>query len=177
MIDKKLESTIKLHEEYIELWNKFFSILEEGLSKEEYDEKLDEEFIQVKTKLAYRKQILLNMLGKKVFNEGIDIIKVLTMAVSLYILRDESIIKVNNIKNLWHEVFISLRKHAGNLKHQRDELSHISPLNYKIKKIKENPKTKYVIIAIAVVIVVAVIIQIVDFQNIGLQIQRLLPKG
>lgn len=179
MIDRKLEHAIQEVQEFIVLWNNFFLVLEEASRSEEtlgWDEQKDTEFLKMKAQIAYRKQVLLDSLGKDDFNMAGDVKKVLEMCPSLDILSGESPIKINTIRGLWHEVFIALNKLVGQLKDRRKSIEHVSYFSFRMNAILKSKTFKYSVIGVVVVVILGALAAVVDFEDVFSQIQGLLGR-
>jgi len=177
MIDKKLEREIQEIQELIGLWNTFFQILEAATRSEEplgWDEQKDTEFLKLKAQLAFRKQVLIDSLGKEEFSMAKDIKKVLTMCPSLDILSGESPIKINTIRSIWHEVFIALNKLIGNLKARKIRVASITPFVYHSKRIFESKGFKIGVIVVIVGSVIGAAALLIDFEALLERLKGLL---
>lgn len=104
--------------EFAGMWRDFFQKLEAGVKAPELTPEMEDEFLKLKSRIATRKQLLVNLLPDD-FNMGDDTMKVLIESPSLDALRNESPIKINAIKGQWHEVFIALNKMMGQIKDRK----------------------------------------------------------
>ena len=99
------------------MWMEFFRQMEEGLKAPILTQEIEMEFLKLKTRIAVRKQMLVNSLGER-FGVGDDAIKVIYEAVSLESLRKEMPIRISNLKTQWHEAQIALNRLIGALKEE-----------------------------------------------------------
>lgn len=176
MIDKNLEQHIIEVQEFLDLWKTFFQDLEGNLGRESWDENADAEFLKLKAKLAFRKQVLLDSLGKDEFDFGKDITKVLEMCPSFDLLLTESTIKIDTIKGIWHEVFIALNKLIGLLKLRKQKLAQVSYPAHLAREILQSKALKIGTGVVLAVVAVAVVIQFVDLDMVLDRIKNLLKR-
>ncbi|HNT35435.1 MAG TPA: hypothetical protein PKH07_10610 [bacterium] len=179
MIDRKLEQAIVDIQEFIVLWNNFFHVLEEASRSEDtlgWDEQKDTEFLKMKAQIAYRKQVLLDSLGKEDFNMAGDIKKVLAMCPSLDILSGESPIKINTIRGLWHEVFIALNKFVGQLKQRRDAIAHVSYFSFRMNAILKSKALRYSVIGVVAAIILGALAMVIPFEELFTRTQGLFGR-
>lgn len=106
--------------EFSSLWRELFQKLEAGLKAQELTPEMEDEFLKLKSRIALRKQMLVNVLADE-FTVGDDAMKVLIESPSLDAMRNESPIKINSIKGQWHEVFIAVNKMMGRIKEKKVE--------------------------------------------------------
>ncbi len=99
------------------MWRELFRQMVEGIKAPILTQEVESEFLKLKTRIAVRKQILVNALGER-FGMGDDAMKVIYEAVSLEALRKEMPIKISTLKTQWHEVEIALNRLIGTLKEE-----------------------------------------------------------
>jgi len=156
MIDKSLERNIHLLKEVAELWNEYSLIINKVVDSEnEPEEQLEEEFLKLKAKLAYRSRLLKNYMGSDL-DLGPGIIKVISMTPALDILHQDSPIIKSRVKSLWHEVFIALNKLSGTLRSQHEYVSGIGAMQSLIMKIKGSIIFRFAVLAVIAIVVICI---------------------
>jgi hypothetical protein len=102
---------------FLQMWREFFRQMDEGLKAPILTQEIESEFLKLKTRIAARKQVLVNSLGER-FGMGDDAMKVMYEAVSLESLRKEMPIRISSLKTQWHEVDIAVNRAIGALKEE-----------------------------------------------------------
>ncbi len=155
MIDKKLEKQIHYIERFIALWNQLYQQTEAGLQLTEVTPEQEANYRNLKSRIAFATQTLKNLIGDD-FRLRKDIIKVLRFAVSISILKNESPIRINNLRSNWHQVFIQLNTLQGTFKSRRDQLANVNQTTYQIQTITKSKGFRLAIIAVVAIVAIAI---------------------
>ncbi len=125
MKDERLEKRIFILREFIDLWEKFHSVMKEASKGAPLDEESNQQFMELKSSIARKLQALSDIFGENVMPEE-DITDILSESVSIEHIAKVGSLSSSNMENTWHRTHIALNKILGSLENDRDELAKVS---------------------------------------------------
>ncbi|RKY37513.1 MAG: hypothetical protein DRP78_00835 [Candidatus Omnitrophota bacterium] len=125
MIDKALEDKIMRLKEFVSLWESFYTLFKDAINKKSFQEKEEQNFLELKSNIARKYQSLMDSLGIKPTAED-RTFDVISQIMSLKNMVNLSPLQLEKVENDWHNSYITFNKILGTLDNKKIELGKVN---------------------------------------------------
>lgn len=159
------ESIIRT-KEFLELWKKFDQIYKEAMGKASITEEEEELFLETKSIVARKFQILVDSLpvDRPTIDRTFDVINQTISLKSISTFSEEAL---KRISNDWHQTYISLNRLLGHLEVQKDSDVHDGAVAIKKRYISIARSIAYILIIFIVIAIIFFLAHILGIFSIN----------
>ena len=164
MIDKRLERSVILTQQFLDLWIRFYDMVVAGRRVEEVQPEQETSFLAIKSELARRHKVLETALGMD-YNLDANTMNIVGQAISLDSMRSSSDVAMKKMENEWHRAYISINETLGVLQNRREEMADKGQFEAFMDNLKGGGTGKTIM---SVAVIIGIVVVLIMLKQMGM---------